>query len=255
MSLSLPITLQVSADKFLEMYNLDIEPFVERHSFKEKAQSKGGASSNVIRYMSYSHAIRLLKSNFPGWKVEWIPNELAGGALYKEIDDRAYFIKVYVHNGHERSEILYYPLLTISGTAIPVIEKYEKDKPVYSSQINSQNINKAIMRAISKIIAITTGIGLKLWTGDDLADEIIDAITAKKQKFVEGISKLLAAYRDKFNSDLLLPDDEGNLKSVVFTINMTEYELKELGKRVKQELDKEVPALISHAELLLNQEK
>jgi len=249
--LNLPETLSVSADKYLEMYNLDVVPYLERHKFKESAQKgQGGA----INYISYTHAIRILKTNFPGFKTEFVVNPLTNGALFKELDERGYFVLVYIHNGYERSEILYYPLLTVSGLAIPCVEKYDsKGLPVYNSKIDSQAINKAIARAYCKIIAFVTGAGLKLWTGDDLAQEVLDDLTEQKKKYITGIGRLLSEYRDKFNQDLMLPDSNGNLKPVRFTINMTEYELKELGQRIKQELHKEVPLMISHADLLLNQ--
>lgn len=184
--------LRIDPARFLDAYNLPINDYVERHNFKESAQK----TSKQINYMSYSHAYRLFRIHFPELEVQLEENPETGGFIFKEIDDRGYFLKAFVYTAKrelfsdrsdkvavERSASIYYPVLSVSGLSVYPNEletskdyktnTYEEKPGKYVANI--QLFNKANQRAIVKAIALTTGIGLKLWTGDDLDESIIDA--------------------------------------------------------------------------------
>jgi hypothetical protein len=184
--------LQIDPARYLDAYNLDIDSYVERHTFKETAQ-KG---SKQINYMSYSHAYRLFRIHFPELEVQLEENPNTGGYIFEEINERGYFLKAFVYTAEgvpfsdtnngmriKRSASIYYPVLSVSGLSVYPNElettknyttnKTEEKPGKYVANI--QLFNKANQRAIVKAIALTTGIGLKLWTGDDLNEDIVDA--------------------------------------------------------------------------------
>jgi hypothetical protein len=197
-------TLNISPERFLDAYNLDIEDCIERHTFKESAQ-KGGKE---IMYMSYSHAYRFFRTHFPELEVELIENPNTGGFIWKEIDDRGYFLKaiVYRKQGADQcavSATYYYPILSVSGQSVyPNELETVKDWNTKETKekegkyvANIQLFNKSVQRAIVKAIALTTGIGLKLWTGDDLNEDVLDA----KMTLLEGVRKRAKEYSEATN--------------------------------------------------------
>jgi Protein of unknown function (DUF1071) len=185
----------IPPDIYLENYNLPIDDYVERHTAKETAQ-KG--SSKQILYMSYSHAF--LRTRHPELEVACAINPYTNSPVFKEIDDLGYFIYSFVYNKktNGRSAYYYNAVLTMSGQGIypgDIQLDYKTGQPKLDSRkrplqvLNSQVINKAVRRAEVKAIALATGIGLKLWTGDDLSEEVLDAK-------MELISKVQSLFND-----------------------------------------------------------
>lgn len=175
--------LAISPERFNSAYNIDISPYIVRHTFKESAQK----TNKEINYLSYSHAYRLFRTHFPELEVGMEVNTATGGYVFREVADRGFFIKSYVYTRDadgllRRSASYYYPILTVSGLAVypndPVIKKDFKSgefKAIDGQYVaDIQLINKSVQRSIVKAIALTTGIGLKLWTGDDVGEEVVD---------------------------------------------------------------------------------
>lgn len=173
-------SLNISAEDFLTGYNLDVTPYIVRHRFKEKAQ-KGGA---VINYLPYSHAVREMRKLHPKLEACCLVNPTTGGYVFKELDSGGYLLKPYLTDGIARSEIYNFSILSSSGGPVSAVSPDAKS-------YNSQVINKHYYRAITKAIALVTGIGLKLWTLEDLDDEIIDATMAS----ISRIKELSVQYR------------------------------------------------------------
>ena len=191
--------LTIDPEKFISNYNLYIKPFVDKHEEKEKAQSKNGQLKRPILYLSYSHAMRLFRENHPGLEVACAVNPLTGGYLFAEVDRRGYFMKSFVHDGKRRSEAFYNALLTMSGQGIhpdDVQVDYTTKKPKLNGlgkpvlTVNNQSINKLYYRSIVKAIGMVTGIGLKLWTGEDLSDEVLEA----KMNLLNRVAQLNSQY-------------------------------------------------------------
>lgn len=228
--------LVINPDKFISNYNIDIEDFVERHKAKEDAQNKGGANQvkRDILYMSYSHAIRLFRMNHPGLEVDCVRNPQTGGYLFEELDRRGYFVQSYVHDGQRRSATYYNALLTMSGQGInpdDIKSDYKTGKAKLTadgktiSVVDSQAINKAVYRAMVKAIALVTGIGLKLWTGDDLSEDILDA----KGVLISNVLRLAEQYA-KVTGSKFEPAYNLNYMS-------GEAEIKEVGRQLQLALN------------------
>ena len=180
--------LDIPLDVFMVGYNVDVSDSIVRHVFKEKAQ-KGGPQ---INYLPYSRAIVEFRKLHPTLEVCCLTNPATGGFLFKEIDDAGYFMRSYVTDGQARSEMYNFSILSSSGGPI-----YPGDKG-----LNSQTINKHYYRALVKAIALATGIGLKLWTLEDLDVEILDATLAK----IARIKELAVQYRMATGNVYPLPD-------------------------------------------------
>lgn len=213
-------SLSVDPDLFRQGYNYPIENLVERRP--------GGR--NEVTYMSYTHAIRILRELFPSLSAECEINPLTGSYLFEEPDGRGYFMRAYVHDGKARSSLYYYGILDTSMAPIlPGQVVTYRDKKTQKTEIktylnnegeyvpvpalNSQAINKAYYRALCKAIAFTTGIGLKLWTGEDLSDPEEAAPPAPVDKTVlmlERINALSKEYTSLTNLTFDLSVDSTN---------------------------------------------
>lgn len=166
--------LYIDPKRFLEAYNLDISEYVE--------------AKNGLSYLSYSHAVRLLRLNFPELDVACVTNPLTGGYAFQEPDDRGFFFKAYLHDGVRRSAPIYYGVLNTSNAPVFPGSTDKNGNPTAHSSL----FNKAHYRAWTKAIAIVTGIGLKLWTGDDLSEETLDDKTTRIRQ-VEALARRLEA--------------------------------------------------------------
>jgi hypothetical protein len=219
-------TLHLAPEIFLENYNIDISEYTERHKAKEDAQ-KGGSA---ITYMSYSHAFRLFRTRHPGWEVDCVVNPLTGGYVFEEIDRRGYFVKSFIHDGSCRSAAYYNALLTMSGQGVhpdDVKSDYQTKKPKLSPLGNpiyvtdSQSINKAVYRAKVKAIALCTGIGLKLWTGDDLSEDVLDA----KLTLLTQVKAVAAKYTSLSGLELM------GVNNLDYTCS--EQEIRDFGRKAQ----------------------
>jgi hypothetical protein len=215
-------------DKFDEMYNYDVSDLVESNTFKEKSQKSG-----AILYLSYSHAVRIFRQNFADMNVEFacVENPATGGYVFEELGGNGYFCKAFIHDGYRRSEMYYYPVLSSSNLAVFPEDTDKNGK----ATANSQSFNKAYFRAIVKAIALWSGLGLKLWTGEDLSSEMIDEITQVKKKMIESIKRWAVEYKLKSGNEYTLPE---------LNYSLTIPQLKEIGSSLKKYLDEAVPVTV-----------
>lgn len=212
-------------DKFDEMYNYDVSELVESNTFKEKSQKGGGS----ILYLSYSHAVRIFRQSFSDLGIEFAcaENPKTGGYVFEELNSTGYFIKSFIHDGYRRSEMYYYGILNSANQTTFPDDVDKNDKPVGNAQL----FNKSYYRAIVKAIALWSGLGLKLWTGEDLSSEMIDELTVTKEKMITGIKKLAIEFKLKFGQEYDLPE-----LSYILTVP----QLKEIGLNIKKSLQEPV---------------
>lgn len=180
--------LKISPQRFTEAYNINIQSFVE---------SKGG-----MDYLPYSDAIRLFRLYFPELGFGCEVNPATQGYIFEELDGRGYFVKPYVYDQEgNKSCPLYFCVLNFRNAAVLPTDK-EKDGK--SPTANSQLFNKAIYRSIVKVIAIETGIGLKLWTRDSLEEEVSDdrAVLYKKVALLNDTYKTLTGADNEIMSSI-----------------------------------------------------
>lgn len=192
--MSTSFSLVVPPALFQDMYNLDISNAVERHSFKESSQKGAG----IINYLSWSHAVKLFRIHFPGWEVD-CEMDTDGSYVFYEKHGAGMFMKPYVFYRNSEGQIIrtrsiYFAILTSSGaTAFP----FTADGKPNLQVLNAQAINRNYYRALTKAIAFVTGIGLKLWSGEDLTEEIQDA----RLKLLNVHAQWLTLYKKTFGED------------------------------------------------------
>lgn len=209
--------LIIKPEQFLANYEYPIADFVD--------YKPGGNGKKDIPYLSYSHAFRIFRQQHPGWEVACAVNPATGGVLFTEVDRLSYFIKSYIHDGERRSEAYYCSLLSMSNQGLhPDDTRQDKYTNKQKLVVDSALVGKAAFRAKVKAIALFTGIGLKLWTGEDLADEMID----KKMKLIARVEELA--------SKLETLTGEKVTEAFSFNHMSSEAEIVRLGGELKERL-------------------
>lgn len=132
---------------------------------RPKAEKKGRAD-----YLSWAHAWDMLKTNYP--QAQRIIYESEHTGLNYFTDGKTAYVKVgVVVNEMEHIDML------------PVMDHRNKSIPV--DKICSFEVNKTIQRATAKAIAMH-GLGLSLWTGEDIPTQPSEAKDAPSKQAEEG---------------------------------------------------------------------
>lgn len=116
---------------------------------KDKIERKGH-----LDYLSWANAWALLKSHYPDAQRKVYEHDHTGLNFFT--DGNTAYVKVgIIVNGIEHID--YLPVMDHRNNAIPV------------AKVTSTDVNKTIQRSTAKAIAMH-GLGLSLWTGEDIAD-------------------------------------------------------------------------------------
>ena len=134
---------------------------------RPKAEKKGRAD-----YLSWAHAWDMLKTNYP--QAQRIIYESEHTGLNYFTDGKTAYVKVgIVVNDMEHIDML------------PVMDHRNKSIPV--DKIDSFEVNKTIQRATAKAIAMH-GLGLSLWTGEDIPTPPTEAKEAPSKEVKKKIT-------------------------------------------------------------------
>ena len=140
--------LEITADQFKKAYDTpDIGPHIEK-------DYKG------LSYLSWPFAYRYLKEHFPALFVAFeektIGEVVFGGPGY-------YYLRPYLTDGIKRTTALIFPVMDRKHNAI--------------QQLDGRAISDNCQRAAVKCIATFTGLGLRLYAGEDIPKEDEKATT------------------------------------------------------------------------------
>lgn len=134
---------------------------------KDKIERKGN-----LDYLSWANAWSMLKSNYPDAQRRVYEN--ADGMNYFS-DGTSCWVKVGIIVGGIE-HIDYLPIMDFKNQSIPF------------AKVTSIDVTKAIQRSTAKAIAMH-GLGLSLWTGEDLPEMLADApkkaMPAKQDELIE----------------------------------------------------------------------
>lgn len=134
---------------FETLYNLSVRDKIER---------KGH-----LDYLSWANAWALLKSQYPDAQRKVYEHDHTGLNFFT--DGNTAYVKVgIIVNGIEHID--YLPVMDHRNNAVPV------------SKVTSTDVNKTIQRSTAKAIAMH-GLGLSLWTGEDIADIPSEKVAVK----------------------------------------------------------------------------
>jgi len=125
---------------------------------KDKIERKGH-----LDYLSWANAWALLKSQYPDAQRKVYEHDHTGLNFFT--DGNTAYVKVgIIVNGIEHID--YLPVMDHRNNAIPV------------AKVTSTDVNKTIQRSTAKAIAMH-GLGLSLWTGEDIADIPSEKVAVK----------------------------------------------------------------------------
>lgn len=186
--LNIPYTL------WLENYNLDVTPYLEK-------------SYSDISYLSWSFAWMLLKSKHPTFMLYWERDWRNNGRYYfQDSPKESPYILAFVADMETgaRSLPVYFAILDQKMRAI-------------TGTPTGNLLNKNLMRAAVKAIAMTTGIGLRLWTGEDIDQ-------GQKAALLDRIRGVNDQYK------ALAKKDHPSFSAA--NLGVSEDRLKEIGKEI-----------------------
>lgn len=136
--------LEIAPEAFKKAYELPIGDHVEKNY-------KG------LSYLSWPFAFRYLNEQFPGFFVSFEEKE-AGWPVFGQ--EGCWLLRPYLTDGIKRTPALVFPLMDNKHNAL--------------KQLDARAVSDNIQRASVKCIATFTGLGLKLYAGEDIpkADDI-----------------------------------------------------------------------------------
>jgi hypothetical protein len=130
--------LSITAEQFLKAYDLPIGEHVEKNY-------KG------LSYLSWPFAFRYLKQEFPGLYVAFEESTL-GWPVFGQ--NGCWLLRPYLTDGCSRTPALVFPLMDNKHNAL--------------KELDARAVSDNIQRASVKCIATFTGLGLKLYSGEDI---------------------------------------------------------------------------------------
>ena len=130
--------LEISAEAFTAAYDLAIGEHVEKNY-------KG------LSYLSWPFAFRYLKEQFPALYVAFEESSL-GWPVFGQTS--CWLLRPYLTDGIKRTPALVFPLMDNKHNAL--------------AELNARAVSDNIQRASVKCIATFTGLGLKLYSGEDI---------------------------------------------------------------------------------------
>jgi hypothetical protein len=142
---------------------------------KDKIEQKGN-----LDYLSWANAWAMLKNIYPDAQRKVYEHDHTGFNYFT--DGKSAYVKVGITvNGLEHID--YLPIMDFRNNAIPI------------EKITATDVNKAIQRSTAKAIAMH-GLGLSLWTGEDIPEMTTTAPTVAKQ---DAAPKLITLTRSSEN--------------------------------------------------------
>ena len=173
--------LEITAEQFTKAYDTsEIGPHIEK-------DYKG------LSYLSWPFAYRYLKEHFPTLFVAFEEKTL-GEVVFG--CPGAYYLRPYLTDGSRRTVALVFPIMDRKHNAI--------------KELDGRAISDNCQRAAVKAIATFTGLGLRLYAGEDIPKEEASS-NAKKQArngaaFKEIVEEVKAASSDAFDGKQALVD-------------------------------------------------
>ena len=134
-------------------------------NIKDKIEIKG-----KMDYLSWANAWQLLKQNYPEATRVVYEDPQTGWNYFT--DGRSAWVKVGI-KVNDLEHIDYLPIMDFRNNAVPI------------DRVTATDVNKTIQRSTAKAIAMH-GLGLSLWTGEDVPE----LVTAKKDTTEQSLVEL-----------------------------------------------------------------
>jgi len=133
-------------------------------NIKDKIETKG-----KMDYLSWANAWQLLKQNYPEATRVVYEDPQTGWNYFT--DGRSAWVKVDI-KVNDLEHIDYLPIMDFRNNAVPI------------DRVTATDVNKTIQRSTAKAIAMH-GLGLSLWTGEDVPELVTAKNDTTEPKLVE----------------------------------------------------------------------
>ena len=133
-------------------------------SVREKIERKGN-----LDYLSWANAWHMLKTAYPNAQRKVYEHEHTGFNYFT--DGRTAYVKVGIIV-NDLEHIDYLPVMDFRNNALPI------------DKVTATDVNKTIQRSTAKAIAMH-GLGLSLWTGEDVPVAVDVAQTPQESSLIE----------------------------------------------------------------------
>jgi hypothetical protein len=131
---------------------------------RNKIERKGN-----LDYLSWANAWAMLKLSYPEAQRKVYEHDHTGFNYFT--DGKSAWVKVgIIVDGIEHID--YLPIMDFRNNAIPI------------EKLTAMDVNKAIQRSTAKAIAMH-GLGLSLWTGEDVPNSVSPEVTETKSDLIE----------------------------------------------------------------------
>lgn len=170
---------------------------------------------NGLKYLPWSSAIQIVKNAYPNTTFEVIPQIMddKGNTRPWHDDSKTGWVEVYVKiENEDRSEIC-------EAREMLAIMDF-KNKAIPAESITSVDANKSIKRCLCKALAIASGLGLYIYEGEELPDEVANVVKLQNEcmalikkkcelsdKAKEKVSEICKAVDSEANGDPRLIED------------------------------------------------
>ena len=196
-----------------------------------------------LSYLPWSRAIEQVKLKFPDMTFEFctrkiqrpysvLKAETKDGKEYETVwQEEESYLFVENNTAFVKTRVVVPSANIDECFVLPIMDLRNKSIPV--ENITTFEINKSLMRCLTKNIAAATGLGLALWHKD------IDSETAKEQAILTGleqnnaIDKFKAYIKDGYDKEMLVSWLKANFK----TTNPQTIKSDEVLARLNAELD------------------
>lgn len=130
---------------------------------------------NGLKYLPWSQAIQLVKDLYPKTTFEVIPQVVdeKGNTRPWHDDGKTGWVEVSVRIESDDGEVCE------TKETLAIMDF--KNKSIPAESITSVDANKSIKRCLVKALAIATGIGLYIYSGEELPDEIANTIKLQNE--------------------------------------------------------------------------
>lgn len=200
---------KITENKFKELYLKDLGKNVEVLEKTFKNEKTGYETKIYLNYISWAYAVKVLKEEYPEAGYRHISYN---GLPYLESKAGAFVgVELWLTKQDRKegfTETYVFPVLDFKMKSVP--------------SPNSFQVNTAHQRCLSKLISIVTGLGLNVYTGEDinaLRYEEASKNDAKERELEEKLrleAERLASERKKLDEAIALDEKKALEKAKVW---------------------------------------
>lgn len=159
-----------------------------------------------LKYLPWSSAIQIVKGLYPKTTFNIIPQVVddMGNTRPWHDDGKTGWVEVYVKIESDDGEVC-------EAKEVLAIMDY-KNQSIPAEKITSVDANKSIKRCLCKALAIASGIGLYIYEGEELPDEVANVVKLQSEcmALIKKKCELSPAAKEKVGEICKSADEKAN---------------------------------------------